>query len=162
MRRAILHTSAPAATILIRLMVGAVFLSEGIQKFLDPDARGVGRFEGIGLPQPELLAPFVGAVESLAGALVLLGVLTRLATIPLIIIMLTAIVTTKIPILLGHGYWGMNVRDLTSYGFWSMAHASRTDFAMLLGSLFLLIVGAGRWSLDAGLQSTPSSGSSHP
>lgn len=141
-------SNAPAATILIRLTVGSVFLSEGIQKFLDPLARGAGRFERIGLPAAEILGPLVGATEILCGILLLIGLFTRLAAIPLLVTMFVAIVTTKIPILLGTGYWGLHVRELSTYGFWSMAHASRTDFAMFMGSLFLLIVGSGPWAVD--------------
>jgi uncharacterized membrane protein YphA (DoxX/SURF4 family) len=144
-------TSAPRAVILIRLIIGGVFLTEGIQKFLFADEIGVGRFAKIGIPAPEFTAPFVGWVEIVCGALILLGLLTRLAAIPLIIDMLVAIMSTKIPILLGHGYWGFNVRTLPYYGFWGMAHESRTDFAMLLGSIFLLIVGAGALSIDTRL-----------
>jgi putative oxidoreductase len=157
----IVSTSAPRAVILIRLVVGGVFLSEGIQKFLFPDENGIGRFAKIGIPSPEYTAPFVGVVEIACGALILFGLLTRLAAIPLIIDMLVAIISTKIPILLGHGYWGFRVRTLPYYGFWGMAHESRTDFAMLLGSIFLLIVGAGALSLDARLaaDSTNSHGS---
>lgn len=131
-----LHTTAPGSVILIRVLVGAVFLSEGIQKFLFPGELGVGRFEKIGIPSPEVMAPFVGAVEILCGALMLMGLLTRAAAIPLIIDMLVAIATTKVPL-------------LDQKGFWTMAHESRTDFSMLLGSVFLLIVGAGRYSLDS-------------
>ncbi len=148
----LLGSNAPASTLLIRLMVGGVFLSEGIQKFLEPASRGAGRFERIGLPAAEFLGPFVGATEILCGALVLLGLLTRLASIPLIVTMLVAIVTTKLPILLGSGFWGLQLRELSSYGFWSMAHEARTDFAMLLGSIFLLLVGAGPLALDAAIQ----------
>jgi putative oxidoreductase len=144
-------TSAPAAVILIRLMVGAVFLSEGIQKFLFPDENGPGRFAKIGIPSPDVMAPFVGVVEIVCGALILLGFLTRLAAIPLLVNMLVAIVSTKIPILLGYGFWGFSLRNVPYYGFWGMAHEARTDFSMLLGSLFLLIVGAGAWSLDSRL-----------
>lgn len=144
----LMHTNAPRATVLIRLMVGAVFLSEGIQKFLEPASRGAGRFASIGIPWPEVTGPFVGVVEILCGALLLAGLMTRLAAIPLIITMAVAIIATKIPILLGHGFWGFSLRELSSYGFWSMAHQARTDFAMLVGSTFLLIVGAGPWSLD--------------
>jgi uncharacterized membrane protein YphA (DoxX/SURF4 family) len=149
--RRIIESNAPSATILVRVMVGAVFLSEGIQKFLDPAARGAGRFVKIGIPFPEVMGPFVGGIEIICGALVLAGLVTRLAAVPLIINMTVAIVSTKIPILLGHGFWGFNLRDLSSYGFWSMAHESRTDFAMLLGSVFLLIVGSGPWALDGRL-----------
>lgn len=146
--RRISHSDAPAATVLIRLMVGFVFFSEGIQKFLDPATRGAGRFAKIGIPFPETMGPFVGSVEIVCGALVLAGLLTRLAVVPLIITMTVAIVTTKIPILLGHGFWGFSLKSLSSYGFFSMAHEARTDFAMLLGSLFLLLVGSGPWALD--------------
>jgi putative oxidoreductase len=148
----LIATSAPASVILIRLVVGGVFLSEGIQKFLYPAENGVGRFTKIGIPAPEVMAPFVGVVEIVCGALILIGLLTRLAAIPLIINMLVAILSTKIPILLGQGFWGFSLRTLPYYGFWGMAHEARTDFAMLLGSIFLLIVGAGTWSLDARLR----------
>jgi uncharacterized membrane protein YphA (DoxX/SURF4 family) len=117
-------------------MVGTVFLSEGTQKFLFPEQLGSGRFASIGLPIPGLLAPFVGTFEIVCGSLVLAGAATRLAAIPLLIIMTVALATTKWPI-------------LVNQGFWVMAHETRTDWSMLLGSLFLLVVGAGPWSLDA-------------
>ncbi len=147
----LLMSTAPAATILIRLAVGAVFLSEGIQKFLDPAARGAGRFAKIGIPFPDAMGPFVGGVEIVCGALVLAGLLTRLAAIPLVATMVVALVSTKLPILLGHGFWGFALRRLPEYGFWAMAHEARTDWAMLLGALYLLWVGAGRWSVEAAL-----------
>src|SRR5947199_5897831 len=105
--RRILATDAPAAVILVRLIVGGVFLSEGVQKFLFPDALGVGRFAKIGIPAPEVMAPFVGVCEVGCGALLLLGLVTRLAAVPLIIDMIVAIATTKVPILLKSGVWDM-------------------------------------------------------
>lgn len=134
----LISTSNSKAIILIRLMVGAVFLSEGIQKFLYPALLGAGRFEKIGLPSPEFLGSFVGSFEILCGALILAGLFTRLAAIPLIIIMIVAICTTKIEI-------------LSDKGLWEMLHAARTDWAMLLGSIFLLIKGGGYWSIDYSL-----------
>lgn len=131
----LMRTHAPASVLLIRLMVGLVFLSEGIQKFVYPDDVGVGRFVKIGLPEPELLAPFVACFEITCGIFITLGLLTRLAVLPTITIMVVAILSTKIPILMEDG-------------FFKMAHAARTDWSMLLGSLFLLIVGAGPISLD--------------
>lgn len=145
----LITSSAPAAVVLIRLIVGPVFLSEGIQKFLYPDVNGIGRFAKIGIPSPEFTAPFVGVVEIVCGTLIIVGLLTRLATIPLILTMLVAILSTKIPILLGTGFWGFSLRNVSYYGFWGMAHEMRTDWSMLLGSIFLLIVGAGSLSLDA-------------
>jgi uncharacterized membrane protein YphA (DoxX/SURF4 family) len=102
----LVDSDAPAAVILIRFLVGAVFLSEGIQKFLFSDAVGAGRFAKIGIPSPEVMAPFVGVFEITCGTLVLLGLLTRLGAIPLIVIMLVAISTTKVPILINEGFWG--------------------------------------------------------
>lgn len=136
----IVAPSAPAAVILIRLITGAVFLSEGVQKFLFPGDLGVGRFVKIGIPAPEVMAPLVGIFEIGCGILILLGLLTRLAAIPMIIDMLVAISTTKIPLLINKG-------------FWAMAHEARTDWSMLLGSIFLLIMGAGKWSTDFHLYS---------
>lgn len=144
-------SDAPAAVVLIRLAVGWVFVSEGIQKFLYAASRGVGRFERIGIPSPEVMAPFVGAVEITCGALVVVGLLTRLASVPLVCTMIVALVSTKIPILLAHGFWGFSLRNVPAYGFWSMAHESRTDLTMLLGALFLAMVGGGRISLDCGI-----------
>ena len=141
-------THAPCSTVLIRLIVGGTFLSEGIQKFLFVHELGVGRFVKIGIPHPEITAPFVGVCEIVCGALLILGLLTRLAAIPMIINISVAILSTKIPLFLGHGLWMFNLPKANSYGFWSMMHEARTDFAMLLGGIFLLIVGAGCFSLD--------------
>ena len=147
--RGVLATRAPGSTFLIRLVVGGTFLSEGIQKFLFPDALGVGRFLKIGIPHPEVMAPFVGGCEIVCGVLLVLGLLTRLAAIPMIVNITVAILSTKIPILLGRSFWLFSLPSLKTYGFWSMAHEARTDVAMLLGGIFLLIVGGGCFSLDA-------------
>ena len=149
-RSIIFATRAPGWSIIVRLIVGlVVFFPEGIQKLVFPAILGAGRFANIGIPSPEILGPFVGAVETICGALVILGLLTRLAAIPLIIIMIVAILSTKIPIMLGYDFWIFHTPKIARYGFWSMAHEARDDFAMLLGSLYLLIEGAGAWSLDA-------------
>jgi len=97
---------------LIRLMVGTVFLLEGIQKFLYPETLGAGRFAQIGIPAPGVMGPFVGAVETICGALLLVGFLTRLAAVPLLINISVAILSTKIPILLGHGFWTFTLAKL--------------------------------------------------
>lgn len=133
---------------LIRIAVGVVFFSEGLQKFLYPDALGAGRFAKIGIPMPTVMGPFVGSVETVCGLLVLLGLFVRLAAIPLIADMLVAIASTKVPILIGHGYLGFTAPSVPKAGVWSMLHEGRTDLAMLCGSAFLLAAGAGAWSLD--------------
>jgi uncharacterized membrane protein YphA (DoxX/SURF4 family) len=149
-RAALFATRAPGWSILVRLLVGlVVFLPEGIQKLAFPDSLGAGRFLRIGIPYPHIMGPFVGVVEIVCGALIIVGLFTRLAAIPLIVIMIVAIVSTKIPILLGHDFWIFHVPKLPHYGFWSMAHEARADLCMLLGALYLLIEGAGAWSLDA-------------
>jgi len=147
-----IQTSASKTTIIIRLMVGAVFLSEGIQKFLFPAARGIGRFEKMGFPNPEFFAHFVGVFEIFCGLLLLVGLLTRAAALAMLINMTVAIIVTKIPIAFGDSFGPFVIRELKTYGFWSMAHEIRTDFAMWLGSLFLLIKGAGAFSFDFRMQ----------
>jgi uncharacterized membrane protein YphA (DoxX/SURF4 family) len=132
----IIGSSNDYKSIIPRLIVGLVFVSEGIQKFLFPDLVGVGRFTKIGFENAEFLAYFVGTFEIICGSLVLTGLLTRIASIPLFIVMITAFVTTKWPILINKG-------------FWTMAHEYRTDFAMTLLLIYLLIYGAGKWSLDS-------------
>jgi uncharacterized membrane protein YphA (DoxX/SURF4 family) len=136
------ESRAPAATLIVRLLVGGVFLLEGIKKFLFVEQWGAGRFTRIGIPVPHIMGPFVGAVEIVCGALLLLGLLTRLASIPLIIDIAVAIASTKIPILLKSGFWPMEAE-------------ARTDYSMLMGLLFLFLVGAGPCSLDARLHSAP-------
>lgn len=131
----IITTDNSKVTILMRLSVGGIFLSEGIQKFLFPDTVGEGRFEDIGFNNPGFWAQFTGTFEILCGCLILLGLFIRFAAIPLLIIMFVAFITTKYPI-------------LVSKGFWSMAHEYRTDFAMTIGIIILMIKGAGNWSFD--------------
>jgi len=132
----ILKTEDDNRAIFVRLIVGLVFLTEGIQKFLFPDLLGTGRFLTIGFSNPAFWAYFTGTFEILCGTLVILGLATRLASIPLFIIMLTAFVTTKIPILIHKGIW-------------PWAHEYRTDFAMTVLLIYLVIYGSGRWSLDS-------------
>lgn len=110
---------------------------------------GSGRFTQIGIPYPDIMASFVGVTEVTCGLFILFGLATRLAAIPLIIIMIVAIISTKIPILLGHDWWLFHVAKFSRYGFWSMMHEIRADSSRLLASLYLLIRGAGQWSIDA-------------
>ena len=146
----ILHTEASGWTVLVRLSVGlVVFLPEGIQKLIFPDILGAGRFARIGIPLPDVTGPFVGVVETVCGLLIIIGLFTRLAAIPLIIIMIVALISTKLPILLGHDIWIFHLaRDIKRTGFWGMMHEARTDLTMLLGCIYLAIVGAGSWSID--------------
>lgn len=130
----ILNT-ASVPTLIPRLVVGLIFLSEGLQKFLTPGTTGAGRFEKIGFAEPEFWANFTGIFEITCGSLILIGLFTRLATVPLLCVMLIAFIKTKIPI-------------LRTNGCWSFLHEYRTDFAMTLLLLFLLSSGGGRFSLD--------------
>lgn len=147
----IADTKAPAATILIRLLTGGIFLSEGIQKFLFPVLLGAGRFQRIGIPAPHFFGPFVASCEVIGGMLLLAGLLTRLASIVLLMNMAVAFASTKLPVLVGHPIWGFSLPKLQQYGFWSMLHEARTDFSMIFCLLFLLFVGAGPWSVDVRL-----------
>jgi uncharacterized membrane protein YphA (DoxX/SURF4 family) len=122
--------------LLLRILVGWVFLSEGIQKFLFPAALGAGRFARIGIPAPQFTGPFVGIVEIAAGSLLLIGFFTTLASVPLLIDISVAIATTKYPMLL-------------KQGFWAAMHEGRTDFCMIVGLIAIMLLGAGEMSLDA-------------
>ncbi|NNH71102.1 DoxX family protein [Nocardia uniformis] len=137
-------TQALGAVILIRLYIGAIFLFEGILKFLRPDTLGSGRFDKAGIPASDIFAPLDGILEIACGALILLGLLTRLAAIPMVVNMVGALLITKSPIL-----WGDAALFAGKSGWWDFVHESRTDFAQLCGSLFLIVVGAGAYSLDA-------------
>ena len=137
-KTSIFNTVEDNKVILIRIIVGLVFLTEGIQKFLFPDLLGTGRFEKIGFSDPAFWAYFTGTFEILCSSLILFGLMTRLAAIPLLVIMATAFISTK---------WPM----LTGKGFWPFAHEYRTDFAMTVLLIFLLISGGGRWSLDSNI-----------
>lgn len=130
-------TRGAAAVLLIRLAVGLIFLTQGILKYIDPNM-GVVRFTKIGFPHPYFTAHFVGTFEIVCGALVLLGLWTRAAAIPLLIVICTAIATTKIPELFR-----------PNQGFWYMVSDARTDFAMFCSVIFLILVGGGCWALDA-------------
>jgi putative oxidoreductase len=132
------------AVFLIRLAVGLIFLTQGVLKYIDPNM-GVNRFAKIGFPHPHFTAHFVGSFEIVCGFLVLIGLLTRVAAIPLLIVICTAIATTKIP-----GLFRPN------QGFWFMVSDARTDFSMLMSLLFVIVAGAGSWSLDSHLGRTGS------
>jgi len=134
MKNKIFRTSG-TPTLIPRLIVGLIFLSEGLQKYITPELVGAGRFAKIGFEHPEFWATFTGAFEIVCGALILAGLCTRLASIPLLLIMLVAFITTKYPILI-------------EKGFLPMAHEYRTDFAMTMLLLFLLYYGGGKFSLD--------------
>jgi uncharacterized membrane protein YphA (DoxX/SURF4 family) len=149
--RRILEPRAPSAVVLVRVAVAIVFVSEGIQKFLYPAALGAGRFAKIGIPAPEVMGPLIGVIEIVCGTLVLTGLFTRIAALLLIANMTVAILSTKIPILIGHGYWRFAAPTGGKPGLWSMLHEARTDLSMWLGCLFLFMVGAGEWSVDARL-----------
>ena len=64
-------SDGPASTLLLRLMTGGVFLWEGILKFVYVN-QGVGRFTKLGFPFPDATATFVGGLEIIGGALVII------------------------------------------------------------------------------------------
>jgi putative oxidoreductase len=140
-------SNAPAATILIRLMAGGVFLWEGVLKFVYQN-QGVGRFTKIGIPFPELSADFVGGLEIIGGILLILGFFTRFISVPFIVEMIVAMLSTKIAIFLGVSPLPLPPVPPQT-GFAAVLHEVRSEYAQLLTVTFLLIVGAGPWSVDA-------------
>jgi uncharacterized membrane protein YphA (DoxX/SURF4 family) len=140
-------TTAPRATVLIRLMAGAVFLSEGILKFVYTN-QGVGRFTKLGFPFPDTVATAIGAFEIVGGVLLIAGLLTRLVAIGFSIEMVVAMLTTKIALFLGTSPLPLPASP-PKVGIWAVLHETRSDWAQLLCCLFLVVVGAGALSLDA-------------
>lgn len=136
-------TRASGAVVLIRFYVGLIFVGEGILKFLRPEALGPGRFEKAGIPAGAFFANLDGVFEIICGVMILAGLLVRLATLPMIVDMIGALVITKVPLL-----WGSAPLYPKEGGFWDFFHEGRLEIAMLCGSIFLLIVGAGGYSLD--------------
>jgi len=132
-------TETPNASVFfVRLAVGLIFFTQGILKYTDPKM-GVDRFTRIGFPHPYFTAHFTGTFEIICGALVLIGLLTRLAAVPLLIVISTAIATTKFPEL-----------SRVNQGFWFMVSDARTDLAMFCSLIFLIASGPGRLSIDWG------------
>ncbi len=140
-------TSGPKSILLLRLMAGGVFLWEGILKFVYVN-QGVGRFTKLGLPMPEFTATLVACLEIVGGLLLLTGLFTRLISVPFIIEMVVAILSTKISLYLGTSPLPLPPA-LPKIGMWVVLHEGRADYAQIMTSIFLLINGPGRWSLDA-------------
>jgi uncharacterized membrane protein YphA (DoxX/SURF4 family) len=148
----LLYPSAPTSNILIRLMAGGVFLSEGILKFVYAN-QGVGRFTKIGIPFPIFTAHAIGVLEIVGGLMLIAGLMTRVMSFVFIIEMIVAILTTKIALFLGTSPLPLPPA-LPQIGFWAVMHESRSDVAQLMTCAFLLITGPGRWSLDRILATT--------
>jgi uncharacterized membrane protein YphA (DoxX/SURF4 family) len=134
-RTQILNTGNDNKIIIIRLIVGLIFISEGIQKYLIVTMLGPAFFKEIGFSNPAFWAHFTGAFEIFCGILILFGLLTRLASIPLLTIMITALITTKLPL-------------LATQGVWTFLHNYSTDFSLTLLLILLIIYGGGKWSVD--------------
>jgi len=136
----------PSSVFLIRLMAGGVFFSEGLIKFVFAN-QGVGRFTKLGIPFPEFSANFVGGLEIVGGLMLIFGLFTRFISVPFIIEMIVAMLSTKIPM-----YFGTSPLPLPpvppQIGGWAVLHEIRSDYAQIICSLFLLMVGPGAWSLD--------------
>ena len=131
----IFRTQKDNRAILVRLTVGLIFLTEGVQKYLFPELLGTGRFSTIGFSNPAFWAYFTATFEIICGTLIIIGFITRIASVPLIIIMITAFISTKLPILLHKGIW-------------PWAHEYRTDFSMTMLLGFILYFGGGSCSVD--------------
>jgi uncharacterized membrane protein YphA (DoxX/SURF4 family) len=125
--------------ILIRVMVGLVFLLEGILKFVRPAEVGAGRFAAIGLPFPDQLAPLVGGIEIGGGAAILFNFFAGDVAIVLLLVILVALVSTKFPIMLGRPLGPFTLDKLNNYGWLSFFHQARTDFCMIFGLLAVAI-----------------------
>lgn len=116
--------------LLSRAILGFIFVQSGWGKFQHLD-RVVEFFSSLGIPAAKLQAPFVAGVELVCGGLVLLGLATRVASVPLIGTMVVAIITAK---------WNdvHEVADL--FGM--------SEFLYIVLLLWLILKGAGLLSVD--------------
>jgi putative oxidoreductase len=138
----ILSTDNDYKLFFIRLIVGLIFVSEGIQKYLIMSVYGPEFFKETGFGNPMFWTYLTGAFEISCGILILSGFLTRLVSIPLLTIMVVAFLTTKLPI-------------LTVSGFWTFAHEYRVDFSLTVLIVLLIIYGGGKWSFDSKIWNFP-------
>jgi uncharacterized membrane protein YphA (DoxX/SURF4 family) len=143
-------TSGPRSTLVVRIMAGGVFFSEGLLKFAYAN-QGIGRFTKLGMPLPGVLAPAIAILEIAGGLLLVSGAGTRLISVQFIAEMLVAILSTKIGLYFGTSPLPKPPAPPFS-GWWAVLHESRSDYAQLLSCLFLLLAGPGPWSVDALLQ----------
>ena len=116
--------------LIARITIGGVFIESGWGKLHNLD-KVIAFFTELGIPAPQIQAPFVAGVELVCGGLVLAGLFTRLASIPLVCTMVVAILTAK-------------KGDLTQFtdlfGF--------IEFLYIVILLFLVVKGAGTFSVD--------------
>jgi putative oxidoreductase len=139
--------SAPRATVLIRVMAGAVFFWEGILKFVYTN-QGVGRFTKLGIPFPGPTAHFVAVLEIVGGLLLISGFLTRVIAVPFVIEMIVAILSTKISLYLGTSPLPLPPAP-PQVGVWAVLHEIRSEYAQIMCALTLMITGPGPLSVDA-------------
>ena len=114
-----------------RVSVGAVFVSTGWGKLHNLD-RVIEFFQSLGIPAAEYQAPFVAATEFSCGLLLIVGLATRFAAVPLAVTMLVAIRTALWPELEG---------AIDLFG--------REEFLFIVLLGWLAIAGAGTVSIDA-------------
>jgi uncharacterized membrane protein YphA (DoxX/SURF4 family) len=125
--------------ILIRVIVGLVFLLEGSLQFLRPEELCASLFASIGLPAPQLLAMLVGSIEIIGGAAILLNIYAGDAALLLLAFTLTSLLTTQLPILLGHPLGPFALPKLSHYGWLSYLHEARIDVLLLFVTLAIVI-----------------------
>jgi putative oxidoreductase len=92
--RTFANSLAWLAPLAARITVGVVFIGTGWTK-LTHLPQITKNFAGMGIPAPEILTPFVSGVEFVGGILLLLGLLTRFAAVPLMLVMVVAIVAAQ-------------------------------------------------------------------
>lgn len=132
----------PLAPLLLRLGLGVIFIAHGAQKMqAGPANFGATTLAGLGVPAPGIVGWLVALAELGGGLLILIGLLTRLATLPPIGVMIGALVLVKSDI-------GLIAPEGAGAG-------AELDLALLTGLVALLIVGPGPVSLDRLLGSEP-------
>jgi putative oxidoreductase len=133
----------------LRLMVGFGFMQHGYAKLARGPEDFITILHAMGVPAPALLGWATMTVEIVGGAMVLLGALIPLATLPMAVVLLVAIFTVHLP----NGFSSIKLQSFDAAGAHFGQPGYETDLLYLAGMVALCLGGAGPFSIDGWLRS---------